>query len=108
LFAARIEIVRVIQFPNELLRCWVQSDHEWTTCYLVDLMAWDGNGFCGCPDFQFRLQKDLNRGAKPIGDSHRCKHLRFARFALGRELVDHLIQKANAKKQSKETWKEPW
>lgn len=57
--------------------------------YLVDLASWSGNGQCGCPHFEYRLEPKLRLGAEP-GREMRCKHLAAARdYALDLTLRQH-------------------
>jgi hypothetical protein len=70
---------RPIEFYDTPYRLWVDSFTELDTRYLVDLAEHGGNGRCSCPDFCFRLAKEMppEGGAprRPI----RCKHIRLAR-----------------------------
>ena len=42
--------------------------------YLVDKQEWEGNGECGCPQFQFRIRPKLKEG-KESGPWSRCWHI---------------------------------
>lgn len=42
---------------------------------LVDMGEYDGNGWCGCEDFEFRCQPKLERGHN-APDQTRCRHIR--------------------------------
>ena len=58
----------------EARRYLVPSDEDPELSYLVDLDELGGNGWCGCPDFEFRRWHDLKTGNKP-GGLTRCKHI---------------------------------
>ena len=76
--------LKIEAIPGEPLRFRVESESGATGAdtYLVDLEEFGGNGQCGCPQFEFRLGKQLKEG-KRIGQDTRCKHIRIARvFAL--------------------------
>mgnify|MGYP001615675967 CR=1 FL=1 len=59
----------VTPIEGEPFRFHVQSDSE-DIHYLVDLEEHDGNGWCGCAQFQFRCTPALASGHKS-----RCKHI---------------------------------
>lgn len=78
--------------PFERLRYWVESrssDRYW----LVDLAAYNGNGWCGCPHFQYRLHPLLSRGADGV---LRCHHIQAARAFCSEAILQSLIQKENS------------
>lgn len=63
----------------EALRFHVESRGKKTAeVYLVDLQEFDGNGQCGCENFQFRLNPKLDRGDLISADT-RCHHIKAAR-----------------------------
>jgi len=51
----------------------------------VDLMEYDGNGACGCEDFEFRVRPVLEEGAAP-GVTLECRHIHLARHYSAVEL----------------------
>jgi hypothetical protein len=54
----------------------LEADRYYVSCggggYLVELGAYDGNGWCGCAQFQCVHQPHLERGDPTV---RRCKHL---------------------------------
>jgi hypothetical protein len=64
--------------PGEPLRFHVRSRRQGVEPHLVDLEEWRLNGRCNCEHFEFRLQPELARGAKP-GPAMRCWHIQLAR-----------------------------
>lgn len=99
----------VDQIAGEPLRFHVTSPGS--TPYLVDLAELDGNGFCGCTDFQCR-RKPIFDIEQMAGPASRCKHIRAARdhvagLVIARYLEDEraaelmaLKKKANARNKS--------
>ena len=70
--------------PGEDTRFFVPSDqsNDEADDYLVDLLAYHGNGCCACQDFCFRCEPLVKNRLGP-GLPVRCKHLKRAReFAL--------------------------
>lgn len=73
---------RPTRYPGERSRWLVPSASQPAYPVLVDMDEYDGVGFCGCEDFQFRHQPLLERGAAQVGalsgrkDLFRCKHLK--------------------------------
>jgi hypothetical protein len=63
--------------PFEVGRYWVQVGQGGR--YLVDLAEYDGNGWCGCMQFQCRHQPELERSTSVM---RRCKHLLAAVMVL--------------------------
>lgn len=55
------------------MRFYAESETKRGGKYLVDLSEDGGNGRCGCPDFEIRVQK--NRRDKTGRRS--CKHLQY-------------------------------
>jgi hypothetical protein len=54
--------------------------------YLVDIEELDGNGQCGCQDFQYRMLPFLQREIDTlghIGKTRQCKHILVALAQLG-------------------------
>jgi hypothetical protein len=61
----------MIVIPFEYGRCFVETIRG--DLYLVDLLEYEGNGWCNCRDFECRHQPLLERGDPTI---RRCKHLK--------------------------------
>jgi len=60
--------------------------------YLVDLDEYDGNGWCGCQHFEFRLAPRLEEGERNHF-SLRCKHIVDA-IAFWQSYVKHIQRQA--------------
>lgn len=82
--------MRITPFDG-LFRFHVNSLSRPTLKHLVDLTSYNGNGACGCENFERECQKHLEKGAKPA-DIYRCKHIRLARLWLGKQLLEHAIK----------------
>lgn len=52
----------------------------------VDVLAYNGNGACGCEHFEIRVRGTLERGAKPAIHLE-CRHLAVARKVFGVEMA---------------------
>lgn len=63
----------------------VNSAQEQGITYFVDLEAYNGNGCCDCPNFQFNLEPWIRRGS-PAGNRWRCKHIQAARRWICRKI----------------------
>lgn len=79
-----------------VFRCLVRSAKNPKRVYLVDLDSWNGVGWCGCYQFAYRLQPQLQR-LKPVerlasGDRYRCHHIVAARRVRGEQLLDEIIK----------------
>lgn len=59
-------------------RYWVESESGGPP-YLVDLLAHDCVGECGCKDYEFRVRPAQVK--EPNNRFHRCKHISAAREA---------------------------
>lgn len=68
--------MNVWPIEGEPRRFHVESDELGREPFLVDLDEYNGNGWCGCEDFEFRRQPLLERGAEP--GTERCKHIECA------------------------------
>lgn len=66
-------------------RYYVQSSTRLNMRHLVDMWAYDGNGACGCEDFERRFRPHLEGGAVPSIHLE-CKHLRAVRHYSAVEL----------------------
>jgi len=68
--------------PLEEARYHVQVDGGGK--YLVDLAAYNHNGFCGCRDFEVRHQPLLEQAEENgiLDVTSRCKHIRRLLFKL--------------------------
>lgn len=52
----------------------------------VDVLAYGGNGACGCEHFEIKFRGTLERGAKPAYRL-KCRHLAVAREIYGIEMA---------------------
>lgn len=52
----------------------------------VDVLAYGGNGACGCEHFEIKFRGTLERGAKPAYRL-KCRHLAVAREVYGIEMA---------------------
>ncbi len=82
--------------PHEAFRFWVPSDEN-EPDYLVDLLPYDGNGWCDCDHFRIRLNKALSAGSRAPAeepDRYRCKHIKRARRKMAFAMLGEAITKA--------------
>lgn len=61
---------------------WVQSNSRLGIRHRVDMLAFSGNGACGCERFEFEVGPYLRRGAKPSLNLE-CRHIRLVRHWSG-------------------------
>ena len=74
----------------EPLRFYVPSRTIPEHFQLVDLEEFNGNGFCSCEHFQYRLMPHLSRGSRR-DEVFRCWHIRQARLYLADLVTDQFI-----------------
>lgn len=76
-------MIQVNKFDTNRYYVKINSGGE----YLVDMDEFDGNGWCGCPDFTYthlpNLMKLQEEGYAKFPSS-RCKHIRMLVYYLGK------------------------
>lgn len=73
----RVRRIPKVRFISGLEEAYVRGNAEEE--YYVDLSAYQGNGFCGCKDFEVNCMPDLEKGFRGV-TQYRCKHIRQARL----------------------------
>lgn len=73
----------------------VESRKEPGKFYLVNLLAFRGNGDCECGDFLHKFEARLERG-EALSDYTRCFHIVAARLFMADEVVRVLMRNDNA------------
>lgn len=77
---------------------WVQSASRPGIRHRVDMLAFRGNGACGCERFEFEVAPILNRLADP-SPMLECRHIRIVRHLTGMRLwVDAFAKMKAAEK----------
>lgn len=76
------------------MRFYVSSSRSGVDPYLVDIEANKGFGWCNCPQFSFRVQPALDRGAKAT----RCPHLTQARETFLDEIIERIRKEVRTTK----------
>lgn len=74
----------------EAARYLVASETEEHAAWMVDLLAFEGNGECACPDFQIRMAPALRDGARPLRSM--CKHILAARNAFTNDALARMLE----------------
>lgn len=67
----------VTPIEGEQGRYYVRSRSDGGKVYLVDLFENGFVGKCNCPHFEFKIQRDLDRGINPNGNQF-CYHIKRA------------------------------
>lgn len=90
--------VVIVHPTGDILRFYVDSSRPGVDPYFVDLKAYWLNGFCNCPDFDYRckpslvkrrnLSQDVRDKLPPIT----CKHIEAAQRFAFRELLQRAMQ----------------
>jgi len=81
---------RIIEIDGEITRCFVASTKPGKQPYLVDLLAYWGNGQCGCEHFRFKLEPKVSR--KQNTEPMWCKHLAQAFAAFGHTVARRMAE----------------
>lgn len=84
--------MRVRPVDGEDLAYFVASRSRPNVEHLVRLDEFDGHGGCGCEDFQFHHQPELERGAKS-SPSLQCEHIKQALYEIGRSCVRVVMER---------------
>lgn len=74
-------------------RYQVASDKPNTLPYLVDLLAYDGEGQCTCQDWEYRIGKYLRDEVPP--EKRFCKHILAAREKFLDEIIGLMLRPQN-------------
>lgn len=67
----------VMPIDGEHGRYYVRSRSDVRRVYLVDLFENGFVGKCNCPNFEFKIQRDIDRGINPNGNQF-CYHIKRA------------------------------
>lgn len=76
----------VVPLQGELGVYLVESRSRPTIQHRVDVLAYNGNGACGCEHFEIKFRGKLERGAKPARELA-CRHLKLCREVWGIEMA---------------------
>ena len=73
-------------------RYLVTSERDITTSYVVDLLAYEGEGECSCDDWTHRIGGHLKAGTTP--PRRFCKHIESARAVFVDAVIRRMIEVA--------------
>ena len=104
--AARPQLVTLVEpVEGEFGRYWVQSSSRPNLRHLVDMWCYDGNGECGCENFDFNVRKHLEAGSKPARHLA-CRHIKLVREYSAIEFWHNLSKSQTAEdKKRRDEWR---
>lgn len=86
----------------------MQSENDPSVYYVVDALAYNGEGSCTCEDFCIRTEPMRRRQIEPAHKN--CKHIRKAKELMGHELakkIAEMLRKGQLKPSTKKPFMVP-
>lgn len=89
--------IKVEAIEGELGRYRVQSKTDPENPHLVDLLEYQGNGECSCPDFYFDKRGNLKAGQTPQTKHTMCRHIMIARTKWANDSLKYCSAEKNTR-----------